>query len=65
MADQKKVETSKLFGSFNRCFTELFHELRNFQSSFACTGTGSFVTFYNLKVSVGLENFNLSIDLFY
>lgn len=56
---------SKLFGSLNRCFTELFHKFSYLQSSFTSAGTSSFVTFLNLEFSVYLECLNLSIDFLY
>lgn len=55
----------KLFGSLNRCFTELFHKFSYLQSSFTSAGTGSFVAFLNLEFSVYLKCLNLSIDFLY
>ncbi len=55
----------KLFGSLNRCFTELFHKFSYLQSSFTSAGTGSFVAFLNLEFSVYLKCLNLGIDFLY
>jgi hypothetical protein len=53
-----------LFGSFNRGFSEVLHQLADVERVLASTGTGSFVAFGHLKIGVGLEERNLGIDFF-
>ena len=53
-----------LFRSFDGNLPELLHQLAQFQSGLACTGSGSLVPFFYLSVSVTYEYFVLGIDFF-
>ena len=53
-----------LFRSFDGNLPELLHQLAQFQSGLACTGSGSLVPFFYLSVSVTYEYLVLGIDFF-
>ena len=53
-----------LFGSFDRGFSEILHQFDDVESVLAGTRTGGFVAFGHLKIGVGLEERNLSIEFF-
>ena len=58
------TQGQRLFlGCFERYFSELFHQLRDFQSVFASACAGCFVAFDGLCICILGESVDLSFDL--
>ena len=53
-----------LFGSLDGNLAEFLHQFRQFQRSFACTGSGGLVVFRNLSLCICFEKRTLGFDLF-
>ena len=53
-----------LFGSLDRSFSEILHQLADVERMLAGAGAGSFVALDGLQIGVQLELSDLSIDFF-
>jgi hypothetical protein len=60
-----KCEGMLFLCSFNRNFSELFHQFADFKSGFASTCAGSLVSLNYLCISILLKFFELLFDLVY